>query len=160
EVFLLTFNPYLGRPVQYLWSDGTMNTNSSIQIEQSGAYWVTVMDDHQCRMTSHPIQIRISDTPVPQIIGQVEYSLGEEVRLYGYSGKDSNIRYQWYRDGIPRSRESYLIDSSLSAGTYTYSLEISFSDPETGLVCSGTSEPVTVQIYGRSDSVLSSEQFR
>lgn len=138
-----------GVPVLYQWSNAINTTTPSLNVGQSGTYWVTVFDNHQCQFTTTPTKkVTVLQTPVAQITGQQTYCYGDAVKLYGYAGSDPSITYAWTRNAVPVGTTATLNDAGLSAGVYIYRLTVSATDPLSGITCSNVSAPDTVTIYG------------
>ena len=127
--------------VSYLWS--TAATTSTISVNTSGAYWVTVTGLYQCQatITSPATQITIVHIPPVHIAGNLGYCYGDGVQLSGDVG--TGVAYQWYLDGADDGTNSTVNDAGISVGDHTYQLIISV--PGTGICPETTS--VVVHVY-------------
>lgn len=140
----LAYSPITGTPTSYLWSTGA--TGSTISVSQTGTYWVTIFDVHQCQKTL-PIdaqQVRIIQAPTgAHITGQQNYCFGDAVRLAGYSGE--GVDYTWLRDTVIIDTLPAIIDAGLTPDDYHYRLVLSVTD--LGVSCYDSSAIDTVHMY-------------
>jgi PKD repeat protein len=133
-------------PVSYDWSTGVTETTGSISVTESGAYWVTVHDIHQCQRTlAEAKNVKILDVPQAVIYGVKHYCVGDDVQLFGYAGE--GVSYKWYRDTVLVSTARALSDPGLPVGTYAYKLVLAITDTATMITCTDTSTIDSVRIY-------------
>jgi hypothetical protein len=127
--------PYCGgRPVtlsatplnpnyQYLWSNGAVSP--TIQVTQSGEYFVTVTDvSNSARCQANSFRLRIEVQPLPPSVQPVVDGLdslcaGESTLLRIPNANPGVYQYQWYRDGRPiTDRGDQFIISVNQSGVY------------------------------------------
>lgn len=131
-------------PYRYLWSNG--GTTSTINIYQSGAYWVTVYDTNQCQQSFFSAQnVKVLQTPVAIIKGRQRYCYGEVVHLTGYDGP--GVVYQWLRNGVSDGIGYEINDPGLSPRDYYYQLVLGSIDSASGTICYDTSAIDTVHVF-------------
>lgn len=150
---ILTFTP-IGTspaPITYLWSDG--QTTNPISVNESGAYWVTVVGPFGCQVTrptmpTKALNVAIIHTPQVHIYGVQHYCDGETVKLNGFVG--DSVLYHWYRNGslILTGDVPQVSNAGLAPGTYTYKLVIEVDETIGGTLysCYDT-DSVIVHIY-------------
>lgn len=145
--YTLGYASFVGTPTTYVWSTGDTTHAPLYNVYESGAYWVTVFDVHQCQKTfpDTAIEVKVIKVPVPQITGNVNYCDGETVKLLGKS--ESYILYQWTRDGVVVGTSGDLADAGLPVGSYGYQLMYLVVDTATGDTCSSMSVIDSVFIH-------------
>jgi hypothetical protein len=129
-------DPGSSSAISYLWSTGS--TVSTISVDSTGAYWVTVNDVYQCQRTfpDHATNIDIIKIPPALISGRFNYCLGETVNLSTFSG--SGVNYQWYQNGTNDGTANSVSDAGLAAGGYQYMLVQTLLDSAGTVLCSDT----------------------
>lgn len=147
----LAYLPNLGSsaPVSYLWSNTDNAPTTSVF--QTGAYWVTVTDNHDCQQViptspAVPVKINFIHTPQATISGQQTYCVGDVVNLSGYAG--TGVTYHWFRDSVPYTTAPIVSDANLPVGDYYYQLIVTSTDTPDNVTCSDTSAIFPVHIYG------------
>jgi len=131
-------------PVSYVWSNNA-ETTLSIEVYNSGTYFVTLTDALACHAVSNPGNTIVIPYPTPQISGATEVCLNDDIRLSGYCGND--MTYSWRR--VAPSVINNLSSSSLlqlmaiETGTFVYELTVI---PVSNPACS-TSVQVTVTVH-------------
>ena len=141
--------PFTPAPSSYLWNNGA--TTSSIDVSQSGTYWVTIYGNYQCQQTvpisPHPaLQVTVLQTPTAQIYGQQHYCLNNPiVNLSGYAG--DGVTYQWYVDGSASVTTPTISIGTLGVGDHTFQLVITVTDAASGVTCPDTSAIFLVHMH-------------
>lgn len=149
----LSYNPDPGTPspVSWLWRADTANTligtGSTVDIYQSGTYWVTVVDTYQCVATlPMPAKnVEVIYTPPAVITGKTDFCYGDAVVLNGYAGKSAT--YQWYRDGLFVGTSDVLSDVGVDVGDHSYQLVVGVFDTALSVMCYDTSAFDTVHVH-------------
>lgn len=115
------------------WSNGS--TANSIEINNSGTYWVDVIDANGCEGTSNIISVNVSDSPTPTISASGSTSIcdGASVTLTSSTGES----YEWRFNNEVIGSNTNSIEAS-SEGLYT--VTVTNTD-----ACSGV---------GESDAIL------
>lgn len=139
-------------PNSYNWMEGMTNFMNTyyepISVNQSGNYWLRVNGEYLCYKDIPAVDVKVISVPEVQIVGDHYYCKDENIKLYGYAG--SNVTYQWYLNssalaGYTNAFLDYP-STSLAAGNYNFSLEITYLDPGTSISCSKMSNPYVVTI--------------
>ena len=132
-------------PYSYLWSNDSIG--NTVYIYQSGSYWVTVTDAHQCQRSFFAAQnIKIIQPPTAQIFGLQNYCFGQAVNLSGYAG--TGISYAWWRGATADGTSSYISDGGLPAdAVYQYVLILGITDTPSGTTCYDTSTIDSIHVY-------------
>ena len=100
----------------YLWNNGY--TGSSIKVDSTGFYWLTVKDDHGC-ISRDTIKIQISSPIDLEITGPDIVFKGEEFTLYTLEGM---VNYLWSDNST--SSNLRVLPNELNVGDYVYSVQI------------------------------------
>ena len=130
----------------YTWSTGAVTVVPTLDVYTSGAYWVTVIDAHQCQQSFFPAEnVKILQTPPAIIYGKQDYCIGDVVKLTGYAGM--GVSYQWFRDGSLISTLPSIEDPGLALGDYQYQLVIAMMDTLTSTICYDSSVIDTVHMH-------------
>jgi hypothetical protein len=113
----------------YVWSNGA--TTSSITVNNSGNYYVTVYDANGCANSSNALNISVANDPTPTISagGDLEFCEGYSVELVANPGQS----YEWSNGQISQAI------SVTEAGTYSVTV--------TGNCQTLTSETIDVTVY-------------
>lgn len=131
----------------YLWNTGA--TGSTISVDTTGSYWVTVVDANKCQTTIQPAsQIKVIKALPAVIQGQQYYCIGSVINLSGYQG--NNVSYKWYRNDTLDGTTASIQDSALHIANYTYRLVVTTYDTSGNTYCYDTSAPYIVHVYGPS----------
>ncbi|SIS56993.1 Por secretion system C-terminal sorting domain-containing protein [Chryseobacterium ureilyticum] len=133
----IVHNPSLGFPTQYIWMNGSQPVNGapnsmSFTPTQSGSYWPVMVSLEGCRdysMSVTPAVVTIKTAPYVSILGKSNICAGSSATLAGIV-TDNTLEYQWSIGStilgpwtLATSPISY-ITPALSAGTYTYTLQV------------------------------------
>ncbi len=122
----------------YLWSNGA--TSREIVVNRSGLYSVKVATASGCSGTSNVMPVLVTDKLLPIIgtDGPLTFHKGGRITLSAPAGYDS---YQW--SSGERTRQITVSKSG------TFSVTVSNSNG-----CTGTSEPVAIQVVPRSQPYI------
>ena len=109
---------------QYLWSTG--ETSTTITVNESDDYSVTVTDGNGCSNTSAPVTVTVNPLPVTQITpsGPLEICLGSSITLS--ASFDVSYSYEWYEtnDEIIGETNFQLIVNGDVPGDRVYSVRV------------------------------------
>lgn len=115
-------------------------TNSTYGATVAGVYSVLVNNAQNCTHTSTntiTIQGASAANAVISPAGPTTFCAGDSVSLVATSG--ANLRYQWYRNGIPLTYDTNQVYVANQAGSYT--VDVTLNN-----LCTTTSSPVQVII--------------
>lgn len=107
---------------QYLWSTG--ETTSTITVNESDDYSVTVTDGNGCSNTSAPVTVTVNPQPYTQITpsGPVEFCLSSGITLLASGGV--SYSYQWYENNqfIGETAQQLIINRPI--GDYSFYVKV------------------------------------
>jgi hypothetical protein len=101
------------RATSWRWSTG--ETSRTIRVSQSGAYTVSIVDEHGCPGTSEPVVI--TSVPRPSVaIENVNDTL--RVKNYDSTSAQPDLKYQWYFNGKQIAAAAGPVHTPSNSGTY------------------------------------------
>ncbi|WP_276877417.1 PKD domain-containing protein [Chryseobacterium joostei] len=133
----IVHNPLFGFPNSYIWMNGSQPVpgapnSMSFTPTQSGSYWPVLVSSEGCKdysMSDIPAIVTLKSAPYVNISGKSAICAGSSVTLNGIVA-DNTLQYQWSTGStilVPWTSNPYPITYTtpgLSAGTYTYTLEV------------------------------------
>jgi PKD repeat protein len=138
---IVTYNPTFGTviPTQYIWMNGSqpvpnVSNSSSFIPTESGMYWPVLVSAQGCKsynMSSQAVSITLLNAPYVNISAKANICANQSATLTGIV-TSSNLEYRWGVNAAPTGLWTSLPTpapiiyntATLSAGTYTYYLEV------------------------------------
>lgn len=124
-------------PIEYIWMNGATAvtgqvSSSAYMATESGNYWPVLVSAEGCKsyvMSEFAVPITFQSTPYVNILAQSNLCAGQSAVLTGIV-TDNTLEYQWKKNGMLVTNWANtpypitLNTGSLTAGTYTYTLEV------------------------------------
>lgn len=128
--------------VNYKWSDGQFG--QSIEVSNSGSYYMVVVDSSNCTGTSAPQNVEVSPSPIVNASGPLEFCVGGSATL---SADSAFINYQWSTGDTSQSivlanSDTIIVTVTDSLGCIKVSEEVIviMHDPQPVIVLSGSTD--------------------